>query len=92
MLEFYENKMLENLKIPYDVSQVETTGGFRINTLESKNTPRNAHKPPLVLIHGFGGGIGLWVKNLEYLAEHHKVYALDVVGETVGSCVWIFFV
>jgi pimeloyl-ACP methyl ester carboxylesterase len=36
--------------------------------------------PPVLLIHGFGASIGHWEHNLEFLAEHHTVYALDLIG------------
>ncbi|MFB2772609.1 alpha/beta fold hydrolase [Pelatocladus sp. BLCC-F211] len=35
---------------------------------------------PLVLIHGAGGAIDYWYKNVFALAERHRVYALDLVG------------
>jgi len=34
----------------------------------------------LVLLHGFGGGVGIWIKNYDSLSEHYRVYALDVPG------------
>jgi pimeloyl-ACP methyl ester carboxylesterase len=35
---------------------------------------------PLILLHGFGASIGHWRHNLEVLATHHTVYALDMLG------------
>lgn len=35
---------------------------------------------PLILLHGFGTSIGHWRQNLAVLAEHHTVYALDMLG------------
>lgn len=35
---------------------------------------------PLMLLHGFGASIGHWRNNLPELAQHHTVYALDLLG------------
>ncbi len=40
---------------------------------------------PLVLIHGFGGGLNNWLFNLETLAGDHLVYALDLPGHGASS-------
>eukprot|EP00061_Rhincodon_typus_P002119 g16664.t1 len=37
-------------------------------------------KMPLVLVHGFGGGLGLWVQNMESLSRRHTVHAFDLLG------------
>lgn len=36
--------------------------------------------PKVVLIHGIGGSVEAWRFNIEALAQHHRVYALDMVG------------
>jgi pimeloyl-ACP methyl ester carboxylesterase len=35
---------------------------------------------PVLLLHGFGASIGHWQHNLEFLADVHTVYGLDLVG------------
>lgn len=35
---------------------------------------------PLVLIHGFGASSDHWRKNILPLAQHHRVYAIDLLG------------
>jgi pyruvate dehydrogenase E2 component (dihydrolipoamide acetyltransferase) len=34
--------------------------------------------PPLLLLHGFGGDINIWVFNQEALSADRTVYALDL--------------
>ena len=35
---------------------------------------------PIVLVHGLGGYVERWENNIEALAQHHHVLALDLVG------------
>lgn len=32
------------------------------------------------MVHGFGGGVGLWIRNLEPLSRSRSVYAFDLLG------------
>ena len=41
---------------------------------------KNNHQPPLIFIHGFGASIEHWRHNLPIIAQHHTVYALDLLG------------
>ncbi|XP_052817503.1 (Lyso)-N-acylphosphatidylethanolamine lipase-like isoform X2 [Mya arenaria] len=42
----------------------------------------NKDKPntPLVMVHGMGGGVGLWVQSIDDLAVKRPVYAFDLLG------------
>ena len=42
----------------------------------------NRESKPLLLVHGFGPGASSyeWRKNIDALAEHFRVYALDLLG------------
>ncbi|WP_199747531.1 alpha/beta fold hydrolase [Actinomadura sp. WAC 06369] len=40
-----------------------------------------ADAPPLVLLHGGGTTAAVWYANVAELARHHRVYAVDRIGE-----------
>jgi pimeloyl-ACP methyl ester carboxylesterase len=42
--------------------------------------PAVSDQPPVLFLHGFGGSIGHWRQNIPFFAEHHSVYALDLLG------------
>eukprot|EP01127_Copromyxa_protea_P006881 TRINITY_DN16821_c0_g1_i1.p1 TRINITY_DN16821_c0_g1~~TRINITY_DN16821_c0_g1_i1.p1 ORF type:complete len:491 (+),score=104.99 TRINITY_DN16821_c0_g1_i1:38-1474(+) len=60
------NKMFITLPQPKKV--------VTINTLEMGSGP------PLVLLHGFSGALGFWIKNLPQLSRRFTVYAIDLLG------------
>jgi pyruvate dehydrogenase E2 component (dihydrolipoamide acetyltransferase) len=68
------------------VPEEEEAGGPEPETVEAGGRSLQYLKvgegegDPLVLIHGFGGDINIWVFNQEALAAEHTVYALDLPG------------
>lgn len=69
--------MLTEIRSYYESDFVPLQNDQRIWTLKFNPT---ANRSPLVLVHGFGGGVGLWAMNVDTLAEKRTVYAFDVLG------------
>lgn len=51
-----------------------------VNSQSNSQTQSNPPKPAVLLLHGFGASVGHWRGNYKTLAEHHHVYALDLLG------------
>uniref|UniRef100_A0A4W2BPR6 1-acylglycerol-3-phosphate O-acyltransferase ABHD5 n=1 Tax=Bos indicus x Bos taurus TaxID=30522 RepID=A0A4W2BPR6_BOBOX len=56
---------------------VRISNGNKIWTLKLSHI---SNKTPLVLLHGFGGGLGLWALNFGDLCTNRPVYAFDLLG------------
>ncbi|CAF3825265.1 unnamed protein product [Rotaria sp. Silwood1] len=77
-LERAEKKILETLKSHFDGRYVPVLNNtHQIWTLYSNLTSDNI---PIVLVHGFGGGVGLWSLTLDQLCSDRPVYAIDLPG------------
>ncbi|XP_053454683.1 1-acylglycerol-3-phosphate O-acyltransferase ABHD5 isoform X2 [Nycticebus coucang] len=62
----------------YKKEPVCISNGNKIWTLKFSHNISN--KTPLVLLHGFGGGVGLWALNFGDLCTDRPVYAFDLLG------------
>jgi pimeloyl-ACP methyl ester carboxylesterase len=71
-------KIFETLKSQFQGRYISVSNNTqKIWTVYSNLTSKNY---PIVLIHGFGGGVGLWSLNLDQLCVDRPVYALDLPG------------
>jgi pimeloyl-ACP methyl ester carboxylesterase len=73
MLEYYQNKLLNTLNIPYNIFKIKN-----INTLHIKSNNINA--PIIVIIHGFASGLATFVKLYKKLYKKYEIYAIDLIG------------
>ncbi len=72
------------------VPEEEEAGGpepetVEVNGKEIQYLKIGEGEPPLILLHGFGGDINIWVFNQENLAASRTVYALDLPGHGGSS-------
>ncbi|XP_010745192.2 1-acylglycerol-3-phosphate O-acyltransferase ABHD5 isoform X1 [Larimichthys crocea] len=79
-----EEKMLKSVKRPFSRQHVRISNSNYLWTLafstHSHPEPPAQPRVPLVLLHGFGGGVALWAQNLDSLSSSGPVYALDLLG------------
>lgn len=68
--------MLTRWPVPFDSVTVDTRHG---PTAAIACGPRGA--PPLVLLHGASSNALMWMGDVARLAERHRVFALDIIGE-----------
>ncbi|KAM3596738.1 uncharacterized protein V6R79_019666 [Siganus canaliculatus] len=81
-----EQKMLQIVKRPFLRQHVRISNSNFLWTIAFSTQPYSHPQPPaqsrtpLVLLHGFGGGVALWAQNLDSLSGSGPVYALDLLG------------
>lgn len=54
--------------------------GWQTRYTYQRASDPSPNEPPVLLLHGFGASIGHWQHNLEFLAQRHHVYGMDLVG------------
>ncbi|XP_076061546.1 (Lyso)-N-acylphosphatidylethanolamine lipase-like [Oratosquilla oratoria] len=77
-----EKKVLSYLKSSYHGRYVNVgcTVSNQDNHIWTISMNEESHKTPIVLLHGFGSGVGLWCLNYDSIAADRPLYALDIIG------------
>ncbi|KAM8869700.1 1-acylglycerol-3-phosphate O-acyltransferase ABHD5 [Spinachia spinachia] len=78
-LQTAEDMMLRRIGSSFSKRHVPVSNGNLLWTLTFSND-RVKDKTPMVLLHGFGGGVGLWAQNLDALSQRRPVFAVDLLG------------
>ncbi|RZS29762.1 pimeloyl-ACP methyl ester carboxylesterase [Herbihabitans rhizosphaerae] len=73
--ETYE-KTLEHWPVPSEHLRVPTPEGETFVVASGRESA-----PPLVLLHGSGSNSMEWMPRIATLAEHFRVYSVDIIGE-----------
>ncbi|XP_039592865.1 1-acylglycerol-3-phosphate O-acyltransferase ABHD5 [Polypterus senegalus] len=78
LLKNAEDKMLQCITSSFLKQYILMSNGNKLWTLIFNGDIAN--KTPLILIHGFGGGLALWALNFDALCQQRTVYAFDLLG------------
>lgn len=85
-----ESRMLSHLKSKYELSSVtikNCSRGSETPEVRTLMIQGDEHATPLVLLHSFGYGLGMWSMNLDGLSRggDRAVYAIDILGFGLSS-------
>ncbi|XP_065192070.1 1-acylglycerol-3-phosphate O-acyltransferase ABHD5-like isoform X2 [Sycon ciliatum] len=83
ILEEAERQCFRYVKAHVKRELVRTDTGLVISTATIRggdDVRSDINHPPVLLLHGFAGGAGIWCKNVDAIAANRVVYAIDMVG------------
>lgn len=77
-----ENKLLTThiKQNSWTLKDVKISKDQYIHTLVVNEDKHDKNKKNLVLMHGWSSGLALWGKNIDQLAKHYNIYAIDLLG------------
>lgn len=52
----------------------------QVRSIRTRYWQQGDSGPNIILLHGIGGSVEMWQKNIQTLAKENRVYALDMVG------------
>lgn len=75
VIEYY-NMLLSKIAIPYKELNLSTRYGNTFLLAAGDEA-----KEPLILLHGSSMNSAMWIKDMEEMSKHYRVYAVDLPGE-----------
>jgi 4,5:9,10-diseco-3-hydroxy-5,9,17-trioxoandrosta-1(10),2-diene-4-oate hydrolase len=58
---------------------------IQIGSINTRYWSAGNQGDPIVLLHGGGSSIEVWSYNIQALAQHHRVFAFDMVGSGLSD-------
>ncbi|KAG9486989.1 (Lyso)-N-acylphosphatidylethanolamine lipase [Eleutherodactylus coqui] len=77
-LKAVETRILQCIRNRFSARYISLPDQNKIWTLTV--SPELCDKTPLVMVHGFGGGVGLWIQNVDHLSTRRTLHAIDLLG------------
>ncbi|XP_048373061.1 (Lyso)-N-acylphosphatidylethanolamine lipase isoform X1 [Sphaerodactylus townsendi] len=74
-----EARILQCLQNRFTARYISLPNQNKIWTV-SLSPERGWGRTPLVMVHGFGGGVGLWILNLDPLSARRPLHVFDLLG------------
>ncbi len=75
VIEYY-NMLLNEISVPYEEVNLATRYGNTFLLAAGDKTNK-----PVILLHGSSMNSAMWIKDIEKMSEHYRVYAPDLPGE-----------
>ncbi|XP_046843589.1 1-acylglycerol-3-phosphate O-acyltransferase ABHD5-like [Xenia sp. Carnegie-2017] len=72
-----ESRVLSSVDVPYEGKYITTSKNNRIWTVVFNPS---GSKTPVLMVHGLGAGLGIWVMNIKELCKDRPVYTFDLLG------------
>lgn len=56
----------------------------QIYTITAKGDEADERRVPLLFVHGFAAGVGIWAASIDCIAERRVVHAIDLLGKLLA--------
>ena len=79
-------RVLQRWPVPSRQVMVPTCQGDTFVIVSGEDHARYPNAaPPVVLLHGSGTNSSIWMRDVAEWAQHHRVYAVDMIGNLASA-------